>query len=108
MIESRDVAVMPPPAGMSRQLQKQWLSVQQSQVNQDALRGVLGATVDLLTGAPLITLLLVYTAVSVMERRGILGKADGIALRAIVTVGNAQSILASLGGIFTKVKGVAG
>jgi len=106
VIEHRDLAVMPPPGNFSLKVQKQWLAVQQSQVNQDTLKTILTSSVDLLTGVPIVALFLVYVAVAQAERKGYLSKPDAIALRALVTVANAGSILGSLAGGIGAIKGV--
>lgn len=109
MVESRDLAVMPPPANLSAANQRRWLAVQQSQVNQDALRAVLGTGRDLLVMNPLLGAVAAFVAVNAFERAGLLGGTEGNILKGLVTSGAfvtaIGSVASGIGGIVGAVKG---
>jgi len=112
VLESRDLAVPGPPANLTSANQRRWLSVQQSQVNQDALRAVLGTGRDILVGSPLLGAVAAFVLINSFEKAGVLGGTEGNILKGLVVtgpfvdaIGRVGSAVGSVAGAFGAVKG---
>jgi len=110
LLEHRDLAIPPPPANLTSANQRRWLRVQQSQVNSDALRDVLGSGRDILIGNPLIGAVFAFALVKTLERTGVFGPTESDILKGLVVAGPFIDVLGkvggAVGGIVGAVKGV--
>jgi len=105
MIEHRDIAVLAPPENLTSANQRRWLRVQQSQVNQDALRAVLGTGRDLIVGNPLIGAVFAFALISTLEKGGIFGGTESNILKGLVVSGPFVDAIGRVGG---AIGGIAG
>jgi len=106
MLESRDLAIPGPPANLTSANQRRWLAVQQSQVNQDALRAVLGTGRDILIGSPLMGAVVAFVAINTFEKAGILGGSEGNILKGLVVAGPFVDAIGRVGSAVQSVVGV--
>jgi len=105
MIESRDIAVLAPPANLTSANQRRWLTVQQSQVNGDALRTVVGAGRDILVGSPLIGAVFAFALVKSLQNVGILGSGEADILKGLVVTGPFVDAIGKVGSLVAGIKG---
>jgi len=101
-LEHRDLAIPPPPANMTSANQRRWLSVQQSQVNQDALRAVLSTGRDVLVGSPFIGAVFAFALISALEKGGVFGDNESNILKGLVV---ADSFVGAIGSVGSAIKG---
>ena len=87
---------MPPPANLTSANQRRWLAIQQSQVNQDALRTVLSAGRDVLVGSPFIGAVFAFVLISAFQRTGVFGDTESNILKGVVATGG---VLGGVGGV---------
>jgi len=112
VLEPRDLAIPGPPANLTSANQRRWLSVQQSQVNQDALTAVLSTGRDVLIGSPLIGAVFAFVLINSFERTGLFGGTESNILKGLVISGPFVDAIGrvggAVGGVVGAIKGVGG
>lgn len=101
-LEHRDLAVLAPPENLTSANQRRWLAVQQSQVNQDALRAVLSTGRDVLVGSPFIGAVFAFALISALEKGGVFGDNESNILKGLVV---ADSFVGAIGSVGSAIKG---
>jgi len=108
VLEPRDLAIPGPPANLTSANQRRWLAVQQSQVNQDALRTVLLGARDILVGSPLLGAVAAFVAINTFEKAGVLGGTEGNILKGLVVTGPFVQAIGQVGAAVGSVAGAVG
>jgi len=108
VFEQRDLAIPGPPANLTSANQRRWIAVQQSQVNQDALRTVLLGTRDVLVGSPLLGAVVAFVAINAFEKADLLGGTEGNILKGLVVTGPFVDAIGRVGSAVGSVAGAVG